>query len=186
MPKHYVDKDTNKVVVNESFVDDEVVAKIYKAQDVYDWGQATGNATTNGLTGIKVAGGGVTDTSRYHGLPLSDKAMFDGASPPPYPAPFPLDLKFKEDHYIDEIKDYIAKTYEEHYAKGNIQTFELIASSGHADGFTMGSIEKYASRYGKKNGYNRKDLLKIIHYALLQLWNHDNSGREKKKGTSFE
>jgi hypothetical protein len=33
----------------------------------------------------------------------------------------------------------------------------------------MGNIIKYAMRYGKKEGYNEKDLLKIIHYAIMAL-----------------
>lgn len=89
----------------------------------------------------------------------------------------PTGLKFNEDKYLEEVRDYLASTYEQHYASGKVQTFELIESSGQADGFTMGSVMKYASRYGKKNGYNRKDLLKIIHYAMLQLYVHDKNNR---------
>ena len=32
---------------------------------------------------------------------------------------------------------------------------------------------KYAQRYGKKNGYNKRDLLKVIHYGIIALHNHD-------------
>jgi hypothetical protein len=32
---------------------------------------------------------------------------------------------------------------------------------------------KYAARYGKKNGANKIDLMKIIHYALLAMNEHD-------------
>ena len=38
---------------------------------------------------------------------------------------------------------------------------------------------KYAQRYGKKNGYNRKDLMKIIHYAIIAMHNHDLYNEEK-------
>ena len=91
---------------------------------------------------------------------------------------FVTDMKFDESKYISEVRDYILDTYKEHYSKGKVQTFELIVSAGQADGFTMGNIMKYASRYGKKDGYNRSDLMKIIHYALLQLYVHDLEGRE--------
>lgn len=131
----------------------------------------------------------------FYGKPMTDKQMFDqqpddesihaaadrtkpGASCPDYPAPLPTDIKFHEDRYLDEIKDYIAKTYGEHYSNGEIQAFELIASTGNGDGFAIGNILKLASRYGKKEGYNRKDILKIIHYALLELWVHDNATRK--------
>jgi hypothetical protein len=33
----------------------------------------------------------------------------------------------------------------------------------------MGNILKYAQRYGKKEGRNKDDLLKVIHYAIIQL-----------------
>ena len=96
-----------------------------------------------------------------------------------YPRPWPDKQKFKESQYHREIQDYVSSTYDEHYAQGKIQSFELIASKPEkADGFTTGSIMKYAARYGDKEGYNRKDLLKIIHYAMLQLWVHDNAGRK--------
>ena len=45
--------------------------------------------------------------------------------------------------------------------------------SGHGDGFCIGNIIKYAQRYGKKDGYNRKDLLKVLHYGIMALHNHD-------------
>jgi len=39
---------------------------------------------------------------------------------------------------------------------------------------------KYAQRYGKKDGYNRADILKILHYALMALHQHDiNQSKEK-------
>jgi hypothetical protein len=36
---------------------------------------------------------------------------------------------------------------------------------------------KYAQRYGNKNGYNRADLMKVLHYAIIQLHVHDVNGR---------
>ena len=40
-------------------------------------------------------------------------------------------------------------------------------------------------RYGKKDGYNKKDLLKIIHYTIL-LWHftQDETTIEKMDGVS--
>ena len=32
---------------------------------------------------------------------------------------------------------------------------------------------KYAQRFGKKDGKNRKDLLKILHYTMIALYNLD-------------
>ena len=40
----------------------------------------------------------------------------------------------------------------------------------------MGNVDKYANRYGKKGTADdaRKDLMKILPYALIQLYVHDN------------
>jgi len=85
-----------------------------------------------------------------------------------------VDYKFNEDNLLKELSDYINNTYTKHYVgPDNIQAFELIASAGHGVGFTIGDIIKYAARYGKKNGRNRDDLLKILHYGILALYIHD-------------
>ena len=78
-----------------------------------------------------------------------------------------MDYKFNEDKALEFIKEYIDKTYEQHYASGNIQATEFIFDSQHGAGFCIGNIIKYAQRYGKKNGQNPDYLLKIIHYAVM-------------------
>tara|TARA_Y100001973_G_C5207884_1_gene342989 strand:- start:5610 stop:5885 length:276 start_codon:yes stop_codon:yes gene_type:complete len=84
-----------------------------------------------------------------------------------------IDYKYNEGDLIAEIKDYIDGTYGEHYSTNNYQATEFIIDGGHGEGFCVGNIMKYAQRYGKKNGYNRKDLMKIIHYAIIAMYNHD-------------
>ena len=84
-----------------------------------------------------------------------------------------IDYKYNEGDLIAEIKDYIDGTYGEHYSKNNYQATEFIIDGGHGEGFCIGNIMKYAQRYGKKNGYNRKELMKIIHYAIIAMYNHD-------------
>ncbi len=90
-----------------------------------------------------------------------------------------MEYKFGEDKLIEELKTYIDNTYSEHYGKTKIQAIENIIDKGHGTGFCMGNIEKYFCRYGQKEGYNRKDLWKIIHYALLQLYVHDKEDLPK-------
>ncbi len=85
--------------------------------------------------------------------------------------------KFDEDKSLDEIKKYIDKTYDAHYSKGKYQCTEMIIDSGHGEGFCIGNILKYAQRYGKKNGKNRADLLKVIHYGIIAL--HLNNGESE-------
>ena len=77
--------------------------------------------------------------------------------------------KFKEDKILKDVKDYIDGTYGGHYAQSQRQSTEIIIDQGHGDGFCMGNILKYAQRYGKKEGKNKKDLMKVIHYAIIQL-----------------
>ncbi len=86
-------------------------------------------------------------------------------------------FKYDEFELLCELHDYLAGTYKGHYVgEDNIQAMDLIAGAGHGEGFCIGSILKYASRYGKKNGKNRADLLKIIHYVLFALWDKDKRG----------
>jgi hypothetical protein len=84
-----------------------------------------------------------------------------------------INYKFEEDRIIGELVEYINSTYSQHYSQGKIQAVEFIIDNGHGEGFLLGNIQKYVGRYGKKEGYNRKDLLKVAHIAILALYNHD-------------
>ena len=84
-----------------------------------------------------------------------------------------IDYKYNERALIKEFSQYVDKTYEQHYSKDKFQATEFIMDGGHGEGFCIGNILKYAQRYGKKDGYNRADLYKVIHYGFLALYNHD-------------
>ena len=90
-----------------------------------------------------------------------------------------IDYKFNEKALITELQTYIDKTYGGHYSKNQFQSTEFIIDCGHGMGFFMGNVLKYAQRYGKKDGYNRADILKILHYALMALHQHDKINKEK-------
>jgi hypothetical protein len=83
--------------------------------------------------------------------------------------------KFNEGPLIAEFKAYIDSTYDGHYSKNKFQSTEFIIDCDHGLGFTLGNVLKYTQRYGKKEGHNRKDLLKILHYALIALSIHDDN-----------
>ena len=83
------------------------------------------------------------------------------------------DYKYNEGEILSELKEYINSTYDGHYSKNKFQATEFIIDGGHGEGFCIGNIMKYAQRYGKKNGYNKSDLLKVIHYGIIALYNHD-------------
>jgi len=84
-----------------------------------------------------------------------------------------IHYKYNEDELIKQFKEYVDNTYEQHYSQNKYQATEFIIDGGHGEGFCMGNILKYAQRYGKKNGYNRADLMKVLHYALMALYVHD-------------
>ena len=78
-------------------------------------------------------------------------------------------MKFNETEVLNWVQNHIISTYDAHYGKNKIQTTEFVFDAGHGEGFSIGNIIKYAQRYGKKNGKNPDDLLKIIHYAIIAI-----------------
>ena len=76
--------------------------------------------------------------------------------------------KYKEDVMLDEAKNYIATTYGSHYnSSDGIQTLDLIQGIGDAEAFCRSNAIKYLSRFGKKDGKSKVDILKAIHYCTL-------------------
>jgi len=94
-----------------------------------------------------------------------------------------IEYKFNEDKLIEELKEYINSTYDQHYATDKYQATDIIIDSGHGTGFCLGNVIKYAKRYGRKGTFeeSRKDLMKILHYAIIQLYVHD----QKSKSSDF-
>ena len=80
-----------------------------------------------------------------------------------------IQYKYDEDAILTDLNEYIDSTYNEHYSKNKYQATEFIIDGGHGEGFCIGNIMKYAQRYGKKNGKDRSDLLKVIHYGIIAL-----------------
>lgn len=91
-----------------------------------------------------------------------------------------MDYKYNEGETLLELSKYIDSTYDEHYSKNKYQATEFIIDAGHGEGFCIGNIMKYAQRYGKKNGKNRKDIMKILHYGMILLHIHDMACKDKK------
>lgn len=92
-----------------------------------------------------------------------------------------IEYKFNEGALIDEFKNYVDATYSQHYAKDKFQATEFIIDGGHGEGFCLGNVMKYAQRYGKKGSREdaRKDLMKVLHYALIGLYVHDQVGEQE-------
>jgi hypothetical protein len=91
-----------------------------------------------------------------------------------------MHYKYNEDTILEELRQYIMNTYSQHYSAGDdqIQTLDLIEACGDGEAFCRSNILKYASRYDKK-GTARRDIMKILHYAVLLLnFNDKNANRE--------
>ena len=83
-------------------------------------------------------------------------------------------FKYHEKEILKDIEEYVSGTYQGHYTGNshefrNVQTLDLMAAKELASGFCQANILKYGSRYGNKDGRNKKDLMKVIHYAMLLL-----------------
>ena len=84
-----------------------------------------------------------------------------------------IDYAFNEKELLEEMLEYINATYDAHYSQDKYQSTEIIEDMGHGMGFALGNVIKYCQRYGKKEGFNRDDLKKVIHYGIIALAMHD-------------
>ena len=91
-------------------------------------------------------------------------------------------FKYHEDEILKDIESYVSGTYRGHYTGTtheyrNVQTLDLMAARDIASGFCQANIIKYGSRYGSKEGKEKKDLMKVIHYAMLLLHFDEHYGK---------
>ena len=92
--------------------------------------------------------------------------------------------KYHEKEILKDVEEYVSRTYNGHYTGTkheyrNVQTIDLMASRDLASDFCQANILKYGSRYGSKDGRNKGDLLKVIHYAMLLLHFDEHYGKPK-------
>ena len=100
-------------------------------------------------------------------------------------------FKYHEEEILKDIEEYVSGTYKGHYTGNshefrNVQTLDLMASKDLASGFCQANILKYGSRYGNKDGKNKKDLMKVIHYAMLLLHFDDHYGEPSMPSGNFD
>jgi len=100
-------------------------------------------------------------------------------------------FKYHEDEILKDIQEYVSRTYQGHYTGTKhefrkVQTIDLMAARDIATGFCQANILKYGSRYGSKNGKNKTDLLKVIHYAMLLLHFDGHYGKPSMPSGNFE
>ena len=91
--------------------------------------------------------------------------------------------KYHEDVILKEIREYLGGTYNAHYAspESQTQTLDLIEGIGDAEPFCRSNAIKYLSRFGKKGGKSKQDILKAIHYCILLY--HFSGLHNETKGT---
>ena len=91
-----------------------------------------------------------------------------------------IKYKYNEGDLLRQVTEYVDATYGQHYSQNKYQATEFIIDGGHGVGFTIGNIMKYAQRYGHKGTPEdwRKDLMKVIHYAIIALYVHDKEQSE--------
>ena len=85
----------------------------------------------------------------------------------------PPKYKYKEDRIISDFHAYIDKTYGQHYMteEENIECFDVWLALGESTPTFRNTAIKYLWRYGKKKGSNKDDLMKVLHYTLMMLYN---------------
>ena len=99
--------------------------------------------------------------------------------------------KYHEEEILKDIEEYVSGTYKGHYTGNSheyrkVQTLDLMASKDLASGFCQANILKYGCRYGNKDGKNTKDLMKVIHYAMLLLHFDGHYGEPSMPSGNFD
>ena len=99
--------------------------------------------------------------------------------------------KYHEEDILKDIEEYVSSTYQGHYTGTKhefrkVQTIDLMAARDIESQFCQANILKYGSRYGSKDGRNKKDLLKVIHYAMLLLHFDGHYGDQSMPSGNFD
>ena len=100
-------------------------------------------------------------------------------------------FKYHEEEILKDIEEYVSSTYQGHYTGSKhefrkVQTIDLMAARDIASNFCQANILKYGSRYGSKDGRNQKDLMKVIHYAMLLLHFDGHYGEPSIPSSDFD
>ena len=113
--------------------------------------------------------GGKTVTRRRPGADYTTKEVIKTEEKPPH------FWQYEEDKTLKEVRDYLSGTYRAHYTskESKTQTLDLIESIGDAEAFTRSNAIKYLSRFGKKDGKSKLDILKshpLLYSSLPFRW----------------
>jgi len=133
--------------------------------------EGTDTISINGAEDFVYAAEQVPYNFNIYGAYGQDTISFDTGVPDLPDAPDNTNgfWKYHEDVILKEIREYLGGTYNAHYAsqESKTQTLDLIEGIGDAEPFCRSNAIKYLSRFGKKNGKSKQDILKAIHYCIL-------------------
>ena len=87
-----------------------------------------------------------------------------------------LTNKYSEDNILADLRDYVDSTYADnsHYltdSNDDIQCLDVWLAREAATQTFVNTAIKYLWRYGRKEGNNKKDLMKALHYIMFALHN---------------
>jgi hypothetical protein len=78
-----------------------------------------------------------------------------------------MEYRYNEGGVLNELAEYVNNTYSEHYVTEGFQIQDVFLHLNIAEPFCRANAIKYLYRFGDKNGKNKKDLLKALHYIML-------------------
>ena len=81
-----------------------------------------------------------------------------------------IKYRYREDDIVRDIKAHLDKTYGQHYNSEELQCFDAWLALGSSTTTARDTAIKYLWRYGKKNGRNKEDLMKAIHFIVFMLY----------------
>ncbi len=95
-------------------------------------------------------------------------------------------MKYNENIILAKLKDYIRRTYKQHYSTNTeneqgLQAIDVFRELNIDKDYCQANAIKYLMRYGKKQGRNENDLYKAIHYIILLISSED---KDKYKDTT--
>jgi hypothetical protein len=80
-----------------------------------------------------------------------------------------MEYRYNEGEILKQLTEYVDNTYGEHYAavEADFQIQDVFEHLKIAEPFCRANAIKYLYRFGDKEGKNKKDLLKALHYTIL-------------------
>lgn len=97
---------------------------------------------------------------------------------------FSKDFYDNIDPLLDDLETYLLSMYDKEYhyvgeAANDLQALDIWDGRGTLTNSSIDAAIKYLYRYGKKDGFNKKDLMKALHYIMLALFKDHYQGKDE-------